>query len=75
MKIFEFYFNMILFLSRSLLLATSDSGGLPGHASGCLQAALLLLMLSVEAALFGLEAWHRQGAFYTEVEKQKVREK
>jgi len=59
-------FLVSILLSRSLLLATSDSGGLPGHASGCLQAALLLLMLSVEAALFGLEAWHRKGDFFTD---------
>ena len=57
--------------ARSLLLATSDSGGLPGHASGCLQGALLMLMLAVEAALFGLETWHRKGIFFGEVNDTK----
>ena len=35
-------------LSRALLLATADSDGLPGHASGALQAVLALLLLGVQ---------------------------
>ena len=38
-------------LARALLLATADSDGLPGHASGGLQLVITLLLLAVEAAL------------------------
>ena len=51
-------------VSRSLLLATADTAGLPGHASGALQAALLLLMLGVETGVLAVEGWHLRGAFY-----------
>ena len=37
--------------ARALLLATADSDGLPGHASGGLQLVIMLLLLAVEAAL------------------------
>merc|ERR1711936_1465968 len=40
-----------LLLSRSFLLATADSDGLPGHASGCLQIVLFALMLCVEGGM------------------------
>ena len=38
-------------VSRSLLLATADTDGLPGHASGVLQLVLGLLLLGVELAV------------------------
>lgn len=38
-------------LSRSFLLATADSDGLPGHASGCLQLVLFVLMVCVEGGI------------------------
>jgi len=40
-----------IMLSRSFLLATADSDGLPGHASGCLQMILFVLMLCVEGGV------------------------
>ena len=36
---------------RSFLLATADSDGLPGHASGCIQLVLLILLLCVEGGV------------------------
>jgi len=57
-------FLVSILLSRTLLLATADTEGLPGHASGCLQGSLLVLMLGVEAALLGLEFSHRKGSFF-----------
>ena len=38
-------------VSRSLLLATSDTDGLPGHASGVLQLVLGVSLVSVQAAV------------------------
>ena len=40
-----------MMVSRSLLLATADTDGLPGHASGALQVILGLLLLGVEVAV------------------------
>jgi len=56
-------FLVSILLSRSLLLATSDTAGLPGHASGCLQVILLLLMLGVEVSILGLDSWHLRGNY------------
>ena len=42
---------MSVMLSRALLLATADTDGLPGHASGALQVVLGLLLLGVEVAV------------------------
>ena len=52
---------MSVMLSRSLLLATSDTDGLPGHASGALQVVLGLLLLGVEAAVILVLSLVRQG--------------
>ncbi len=43
-------------LARSLMLATTDTDGLPGHISGLLQAALFVLLASVQVAL-SLQEW------------------
>jgi len=42
---------MAVMLSRSLLLATSDTDGLPGHASGYLQTVLTLVLVTVQVAV------------------------
>ena len=52
---------MSVMVSRSLLLATSDTDGLPGHASGALQVVLGLLLLGVEAAVILVLSLVRQG--------------
>ena len=57
-------FLVSILLSRSLLLATSDTAGLPGHASGCLQVVLLLLMLGVEISILGLDSWQLRGKYF-----------
>ncbi len=38
-------------LARSLMLATADTDGLPGHVSGAVQTALFLAFVSVQGAL------------------------
>ncbi len=43
-------------LSRSLMLATADTDGLPGHISGAVQLALFLALASVQVAL-GVQEW------------------
>ena len=55
---------LAMMTSRSLLLATADTDGLPGHASGVVQVVLGLTLLGVEAALLlplslqqGEESW------------------
>ena len=42
------------------MLATTDSDGLPGHASGCLQFILLMLMVGVEVGLVAQGVWLRE---------------
>ena len=43
---FAFIFSVML--SRSIMLATADVDGLPGHLSGCIQLALLFFMTAVQ---------------------------
>ena len=43
-----FVFIFAILLSRSILLATADLDGLPGHISGCLQFVLFLFMVTTE---------------------------
>ncbi len=43
-------------LARSLMLATADTDGLPGHISGAVQLALFLALASVQVAL-GVQEW------------------
>ncbi|KAG7174709.1 bride of sevenless-like [Homarus americanus] len=45
-----------IMLSRSLMLATSDTDGLVGHVSGLVQTALFFFMISVQAGL-GVQQW------------------
>ena len=53
-------------LARVLLLATADSDGLPGHASGGLQLVIMLLLLAVEAALLVQGGLLRTEAYLSE---------
>ena len=53
-------------LARALLLATADSDGLPGHASGGLQLVIMLLLLAVEAALLVQGGLLRTKAYLSE---------
>jgi len=55
-------------LSRSFLLATADSDGLPGHASGCLQLVLFVLMLCVEGGIL-LEGALKRSDPYIDMKK------
>lgn len=47
---FAFMFSVML--SRSIMLATADADGLPGHISGGIQMALFIFMASVEVNPF-----------------------
>ena len=51
---------LAVMLSRSLLLATADTDGLPGHASGALQVVLAILLLGVEVGVLLVLALTRQ---------------
>ena len=53
-------------LARVLLLATADSDGLPGHASGGLQLVIMFLLLVVEAALLVQESFLRTEPYLAE---------
>ena len=45
-----FVFIFAILLSRSIMLATADIDGLPGHISGCLQFVLFLFMVTTEVS-------------------------
>ena len=51
--------------ARSLLLATADTDGLPGHASGWLQLVLGAALVAVEAAVVGVRLVVGPGRSYT----------
>eukprot|EP00095_Tigriopus_kingsejongensis_P004261 maker-scaffold1645_size32249-snap-gene-0.6 protein:Tk04261 transcript:maker-scaffold1645_size32249-snap-gene-0.6-mRNA-1 annotation:"protein bride of sevenless" len=54
-----------ILLSRSLMLATADTDGLPGHVSGVVQAFLLLMMTGFQVGLSTQEWFLRERPFST----------
>jgi hypothetical protein len=52
-------------LSRSLMLATADLDGLPGHVSGFVQAVLFVLLVAIQAGL-SVQEWFIRQRPYTE---------
>lgn len=56
-------------LARSVMLATTDNDGLPGHVSGVQQSVLWLALVSVQAAL-SVQEWFLRGHAFAEMSEE-----